>query len=155
MTYFYAQIDPATRVCLGVTQTSGPIDAAHMVALPALDDSKIGRTHDAATNTWAAAPAPAAAPRHLSKRAFRARFTKPERAAVEWAAVDKPEAPTAERMLSAQLRADLKDQEQADFIDLDEPDVLAGLQALEAIGILAVGRADAIHSAPVHPSEAP
>ena len=102
-----------------------------------------------------AIPPAAPAPRYLSKRAFRARFTKPERSAVEWAAVDKPEAPPAERLLSAQLRADLKDLEQADFVDLDDPDVLEGLQALEAIGILAVGRADAIHSAPVQPSEAP
>lgn len=98
---------------------------------------------------------PAPAPRHLSKRAFRARFTKAERAAVEWAAVDKPEAPTAERLLSAQLRADLKDLEQAEFIYLEDPDVLPGLQALEAAGILAAGRADAIYSAPVLPSEAP
>lgn len=97
-------------------------------------------------------PAPPA-PRRITPLAFRRRFTKPERAAIEWAAVDRAELPPEQRMQSAALRADLKDQAQATFIDLDDADVLEGVQTLEQVGLLPPGRAAEIIGSPVLPNE--
>ncbi|ART47570.1 MULTISPECIES: hypothetical protein [Acidovorax] len=93
--------------------------------------------------------------RRITKRAFRSRFTKPERTAIEWAAVDRPELTTEQRMQAAALRSDLKDQEQATYIDLDDPDVELGVQTLEAIGLLDAGRTLEIINAPVQSEELP
>lgn len=98
-------------------------------------------------------PNPAPLARHITPLAFRRRFTKAERAAVEWAAVDKSDRPEAERQMAAALRADLKDQEQAKFIDLDDPDLIEGVATLEAYGLIAEGRATEILSAPVQAGE--
>lgn len=93
--------------------------------------------------------------RHITPLAFRRRFTGPERAAIEWAAVDRADATSAERMQAAQLRSNLKDQELASFIDLDDPDVAAGVQLLEAFGLIADGRALQITDTPPRPDELP
>ena len=102
--------------------------------------------------TAATAPAPK---RHISPLAFRRRFTLQERAAIEWAAVDRPGQPDTQRMQAAALRATLKDQEQARFIDLGDPDVAAGVQTMEAAGLLRPGRALVILDAPIEPKELP
>lgn len=94
-------------------------------------------------------------PRKITPLAFRRRFTKAERAAVEWAAVDKPDRPEAERQMAAALRADLKDQEQASHIDLDDPELIEGVETLEVVGLIAAGRAQAILTAPVQPGDRP
>ena len=91
--------------------------------------------------------------RKITPLAFRRRFTKAERAAVEWAAVDKPDRPDAERQLAAALRADLKDQEQASHIDLNDAELIEGLNNLETFGLIATGRAEEILSAPVQDEE--
>lgn len=153
MTYIYAQIDNQRRA-FSVTQAASELEGADLVALTSFDESVMGRVHNAATGQWEAA-LPQQAPRKITPLAFRRRFTKVERASIEWAAVDKADQPDAQRQLAAALRADLKDQEQAQFIDLDEADVALGLQTLEAIGLLAVGRAAAITGAPVLPEELP
>lgn len=93
--------------------------------------------------------------RHITPLAFRRRFTGAERAAIEWAAVDRPDADQQERMQAAQLRSTLKDQELASFIDLDDPDVAAGVQLLEAVGLIADGRALQITDTPPRPDELP
>ena len=149
----YAQIN-TDRVAFAITQTSAPVESAEMIELPEFDQSVLGKRHNAATGEWEAA-LPQQAPRKITPLAFRRRFTKVERESIEWAAVDKADQPDAQRQLAAALRADLKDQEQAQFIDLDEADVALGLQTLEAIGLLAVGRAAAITGAPVLPEELP
>lgn len=94
-------------------------------------------------------------PRKITPLAFRRRFTKAERAAVEWAAVDKPDRPEAERQMAAALRANLKDQEQASHIDLDDPELIEGVETLEVVGLIAAGRAQAILTAPVQPGDRP
>lgn len=96
---------------------------------------------------------PAALPRHITKLAFRNRFTRAEKVALEMAALDNPAATMAQRQQSAALRADLKDQEGATFIDLDRADTRAGVQALEAAGLIAAGRALQILDAPVQDLE--
>jgi len=93
--------------------------------------------------------------RHITPLAFRRRFTGAERAAIEWAAVDRADASSAERMQAAQLRSNLKDQELASFIDLDDPDVAAGVQLLETFGLIADGRALQITDTPPRPDELP
>ncbi|WP_374005616.1 hypothetical protein [Delftia lacustris] len=93
--------------------------------------------------------------RHITPLAFRRRFTGAERAAIEWAAVDRADATSAERQQAAQLRSTLKDQELASFIDLDDPDVAAGVQLLETVGLIADGRALQITDTPPRPDELP
>lgn len=91
----------------------------------------------------------AAQPRHITGLAFRNRFTRAEKIALELAALDDPSAPLIQRQQAAALRADLKDQERATYIDLDRADTRAGVQALEAAGLIAAGRALQILDSPV------
>ena len=93
--------------------------------------------------------------RRITPLAFRRRFTSAERAAIEWAAVDRADATSGERQQAAQLRSTLKDQELASFIDLDDPDVAAGVQLLETVGLIADGRALQITDTPPRPDELP
>ena len=94
-------------------------------------------------------------PRHITTLAFRQRFSRAERIAIELAALDNPAASTAQRQASASLRSDLKDQAQARYIDLDRADTRDGVQALETAGLLAPGRALQILNAPVQTEERP
>lgn len=96
-----------------------------------------------------------AAPRVVSVLGFRRRFTPEEKAAIEWAAVDRPEQPEAARMQAAALRATLADQAAAQFIDLEDLATAQGVQILELLGILDPGRALEILSSPVNQSELP
>ena len=100
-------------------------------------------------------PQPVVAPRVVSVLGFRSRFTPAEKAAIEWAAVDRPDQPEAQRMQAAALRATLADQAAAKFIHLDDPATVVGVQALEAAGLLQPGRALAILDAPIEPKELP
>lgn len=100
-------------------------------------------------------PVPQRKHRHLTPLAFRRRFTAAERAAIEWAAVDRADEGQQERVQAAQLRSNLKDQELASFIDLDDPDVAAGVQLLEDVGLIADGRALQITDTPPRPDELP
>lgn len=153
MAYIYAHLDTAS-MAYAVTQSPEVLDARNLVLLPSYDTSVLGKrwtgTH------WEAVPQPeAAVPRHITKRAFRARFTKSERVAIEWASVDRADATLQERQMAAALRSDLKDQEQATYIDLDDPDVLGGLQQLAAFGLIEPHRPAEILDAPVQDAERP
>lgn len=106
--------------------------------------------------TWpeaASGPSAAADYRRITKLAFRNRFTKAEKAGIEFAALDDPTASIAQRQQAAALRADLKDQEQATYIDLDDPDTRTGVLTLEAVGLIAAGRALEILDTPVQDKE--
>ena len=100
-------------------------------------------------------PQTVAAPRIVSVLGFRRRFTSAEKAAIEWAAVDRPDQPEAQRMQAAALRATLADQAAAQFIHLDDPATVVGVQGLEALGIIEPGRALEILTAPIQPEELP
>ena len=93
--------------------------------------------------------------RRISVLAFRRRFTASERATLEWAAVDRADQSDAHRQQAAALRATLADQAAATFIDLDDESTVDGVQMLEALGLLAPGRANEIITAPVQPAELP
>lgn len=106
--------------------------------------------------TWPEATAVlevAAEYRRITKLAFRNRFTKAEKVGIEFAALDDPTAPITQRQQAAALRANLKDQEQATFIDLDDEDTRTGVLTLEAVGLIAAGRAVEILDAPVQDKE--
>lgn len=89
----------------------------------------------------------------ITHLAFRNRFTQDEKVMLELAALDDPTAPMAQRQQSAAIRVYLADVAASSFIDLSDPGTRAGVQALEAGGLLAAGRATVILSAPVTPSE--
>lgn len=151
--FYYAQLNE-DYIAVAVNQVTSEIDAPGVIALDRFDVSVIGKrwtgTH------WESIPQPEAPqPRHITKRAWRARFTKAERVAIEWASVDRADATLQERQMAAALRSDLKDQEQAVYIDLDDPDVADGLQQLVAFGLIAPHRPGEILSAPIQDSERP
>lgn len=158
---YYAQIN-ADGICTAVTETHSELPAAsNIIAIDGLRDEYRGKLYDAHASAAAGVPvfvdAPAQplgdSPRRITKLAFRKRFTKAEKAGIEFAALDGPTAPIAQRQQAAALRADLKDQEQATFIDLDDEDTRTGVLTLEAVGLIATGRAVEILDAPVQDSE--
>ena len=77
----------------------------------------------------------------LTRLQFRTRFTAQEKAMLELAAMDDATAPTAQRLQAASLRAYLADLAAAEFVDMADATTVAGVQALEAAGLLATGRA--------------
>ena len=93
--------------------------------------------------------------RRVSTLAFRRRFTKAERIAIEWAAVDRADQSLAQRQQAAALRATLADQNAAKFIDLDDDGTVTGVQDLEAMGLIEPGRAAQILNSPIQPEELP
>ncbi len=95
----------------------------------------------------------------LSKLGFRNRFTFAEKTAIEFAAIDNPAGTIQSRLQSAALRANLSDQRDAKYIDVRTDTVAgmqtrAGLQILEAVGLLEVGRAAEIADAVITEAEA-
>ena len=101
----------------------------------------------------AAAPEPVPQNTKITKLAFRNRFTMTEKVTLEIASLDNPAATMPARQQAAALRANLADTAAATFIDLSRPDTRAGVQMLEAAGLLGVGRALQILDAPVTDSE--
>jgi hypothetical protein len=81
---------------------------------------------------------------HITKLAFRNRFTQAEKVSIEIAGLDNPAAAMQQRAMAAALRANQADVAVATFIDLKRADTRAGVQTLEAAGLLAAGRAAVI-----------
>jgi hypothetical protein len=78
--------------------------------------------------------------RKLTPFQWRRLFTRAEKIAIEMASIDDSSATLQQRQLSAALRSYLKDQESAQFIDLDDPFVLSGLENLEMMGLIPAAR---------------
>ena len=157
---YYAQLN-ADGICTSITEAHSPLPtAANIIEIDGYHTEYAGKLYDAQASK-AGAPvfvdAPAQplgdSPRRVTKLAFRNRFTKAEKAGIEFAALDDPTAPIAQRQQAAALRADLKDQDQATFIDLDDEDTRTGVLTLEAAGLIAAGRAVEILDAPVQDKE--
>jgi hypothetical protein len=89
---------------------------------------------------------PYTGPWHITKLAFRSRFTPTEKAALEAAAAQN-------NALGYGLRASMADQRDALYIDLKRADTIAGVQALEAATLLQPGRAATILETPPVESE--
>lgn len=91
----------------------------------------------------------------ITRLAFRNRFTQPEKVMLELAGLDDPTAPMAQRQQAAAIRVHLADVAASAFVDLARADSRAGVQSLEAAGLLAPGRALQILDAPVQAHERP
>lgn len=79
--------------------------------------------------------------RKITKLAFRNRFTLTEKVTIELAAVDNVSDPMEKRQLAAALRANMADQRDATFIDLNDAITRQGVMMLETYGLIAPGRA--------------
>lgn len=91
--------------------------------------------------------------RHITKLAFRNRFTQAEKVTIEMAQLDNPAATMQARAQAAALRASQQDIVCATYIDLGRADTRAGVQQLESAGLLAAGRAAQILDAPIGDTE--
>ena len=91
----------------------------------------------------------------ITRLAFRNRFTQAEKVALEIAALDNPAAAMPARAQAAALRANQADLAAATFVDLQCADTRAGVQMLEAAGLLDAGRALEILDAEITPEERP
>lgn len=90
----------------------------------------------------------------VTRLAFRNRFTAAEKVALELASLDNPAGTLEQRQQAAALRVYLTDVASSSFVDLSRPDTRAGVQQLEAWGLLATGRAPQILDAPILVTEA-
>lgn len=89
----------------------------------------------------------------ITKLAFRNRFKREEKIAIEINSLDNPAAPMVQRQAAADLRASQADQRDATYIDLQRADTRAGVLALEQYGLIAAGRAAVILDTPPTPEE--
>lgn len=100
-------------------------------------------------------PEPEPQSRHITRLAFRNRFTQAELITLEIAGLDDPSATMAQRQLSAAVRVMQRQVSEASYIDLDRADTRTGVIQLEAAGLLAPGRALEILDAEIQPIEIP
>ena len=84
--------------------------------------------------------------RHFTQLAFLSRFSDSEAVAIDLASIGATPQAAGMRRYMSKVNA-------ATYIDLDRADTRAGVQALEAAGVLAAGRALQILDAPVQPEE--
>lgn len=92
--------------------------------------------------------APAEPLPHVTRLAFLNRFSDAEAIAIDLASQGATAQAAAMRRYQSKVSA-------ATYIDLSRPDTRSGVQALEAAGLLAAGRATEILDAPIQPSERP
>lgn len=90
---------------------------------------------------------------HITKRAFRNRFTQAEEISIEIAQLDNPNAPMTDRAKAAALRAAQRKVSDSPYVDLKLDQTIQGVQMLEAVGLLATGRANAILNNPISDEE--
>lgn len=95
------------------------------------------------------------APRLITRRALRSRFTIPELVGIEIASLDDPAAPIETRQTAATLRVLLATLNSADFIDLDFAEARIGVQMIGQFGLLSAERVTEILDTPVDDSERP
>ena len=155
MTQYYAHITSgAVDFVLRVEPHSVFADPYASEFVPCPEGVQVGWLYDGAVFSPPVTPEPVEDWR-VTRLAFRNRFTLAEKTALELAALDNPSAPMPERVQAATLRANQADLAAATFVDLLHPDTRAGVQMLEAAGLLAEGRALEILDAPVTAEERP
>lgn len=121
------------------------------VVTPAIEGCAIGWAWDGedfTPPTPPPAPEPIAEPRHITRLAFLNRFTDAEAIAIDLASIGAT-------VQAAGMRRYLSKVNAATFIDLAMPDTRAGVQALEAGGVLAAGRATEILDGAILDEERP
>lgn len=98
---------------------------------------------------------PQPANNRLSPLAFLRRFTDEERATFDLSSIDDPSAAEEQRLRAAKLRMFRADYELASYVALDDPRTVAGVRGLEALGIIAPGRAKEVLETEAKPEEMP
>ena len=107
-------------------------------------------------DAWLALPVPEGDPvRHITILAFRNRFTMNEKTLIEFTAAHNPNAAIEDQLNSAAIRAYLKDVDTASYIDLERDDTRSGVLTMEALGLIAAGRALIILDSPIKADELP
>ena len=141
----YAQID-AERIVFAVSQLSAPAQAPDMIQIEAYDSTLIGQRHDLEASAAAGHPVfvpvpavPAPGVRHISVGAFFDRF-----GAAKWGILADTTQTVAAVVKDASVRR---------YIDLDNPDLPAGIALIQQAGH-GIDPA-AIITAPVQDSERP
>lgn len=112
------------------------------------DEEFAQQQHPGAWRVAAAQPVQEPAPvlRRITRLAFLSRFADAEAVAIDLASIGATPQAAGMRRYVSKVNA-------ATYIDLDRADTRAGVQALEAAGVLAAGRALQILDAPVQPEE--
>lgn len=112
------------------------------------DEAFAQQQHPGAWRVAAAQPVQEPAPvlRRITRLAFLSRFADAEAVAIDLASIGATPQAAGMRRYVSKVNA-------ATYIDLDRADTRAGVQALEAAGVLAAGRALQILDAPVQPEE--
>lgn len=95
--------------------------------------------------------------RHITRLAFRKRFTLAERIAIEMAQIDDPSASQQAREAAARLRVMEKDLDASPppYVDLNSAFVQDAVLERESLGLIAAGRADEIIWADIEQNEVP
>lgn len=127
---YYAQIN-ADGIVFAVTETHSEHTAPDMIEVQSLDHALLGQKY--ADGVFS--PVPPAPVRVLTKLQYMERFTDAELAAIYTAAKSV-----------VQVEIWLEKFKLATEVNLDDPATGAGLQAMEAAGLLAPGRAAEILS---------
>jgi len=91
----------------------------------------------------------------ITNLAFDLRFTLEERVAIELASLDDPAASMEQRAMSAALRVSQERSRKAQFTDLSDPVTRGGVEQMEALELLAQGRAAEILDTPIEDRERP
>ena len=154
---YLLQLDETNAVVTVVQTAYAPLLTAlsdrHMLAVVA---PEVGQTFDPTTQLFAAPPRK----RWVTKLAFWNRMTQGERINIDLVS-ERPVQLEGElaadfetsRANAAALR-DMRTQlDAASYIDLERTDTRGGVQALESMGLLAVGRALAILDGPITEAE--
>lgn len=146
--HFYAQVN-AGFIVLGVTQVAAEINAPDLVPIESLDTALIGQRWNAETQAFEPGPPPELPTgRLVSNKAFLSRFTDDEAIDIDLASIGATREAAAVRRYLSKVNA-------AQHIDLADNETRTGVQALEAAGLLQLGRALAILDAPIEPKELP
>lgn len=112
------------------------------------DEAFAQQQHPGAWRVAAVQPVQEPAPvlRRITRLAFLSRFADAEAVAIDLASIGATPQAAGMRRYVSKVNA-------ATYIDLNRADTRAGVQALEAAGVLAAGRALQILDAPVQPEE--
>lgn len=135
---YYAQLNSDNQ-CVGVSETSGDINAPHMILIDSLDTSLLGRVYSTTSKQWLGGVQAQTAARHISVGALYDRFGP-----AKWGILADT---------SPLVQAVIKDASVRSYIDLDNPDLPAGLAIIQAAGHTI--DAESIVNAPIGPGERP
>lgn len=155
---FYIQLNE-DGLAISVTETSADLEPSpQRVNVDGLRSDLLGQVYDPQASAAAGQPVFVAPPaqvfNRLTRLGFRGRFRHAEKTTIELASLDDPAAAMAQRAQAADVRVYLADVAAATYIDPQRADTRAGVQALEAAGLIGAGRALEILDAPIQADEA-